>query len=145
MTHWGPSLLRKVGAEAFARDPEQWRRHCESSHKAIEQFSKIFGDEFKDGASKAAAKKGSKKGGGDESGQRGGRDEADGPSVPPPMSEEAAPAAAKGAKKRKAVDAVPSAGAASVDVIMSEVFGLPDAAEDGSLKKDKRKRKKNCS
>lgn len=24
-THWGPSLLKRVGAEAFARDPEQWR------------------------------------------------------------------------------------------------------------------------
>lgn len=25
VTHWGPSLLKKVGAEAYARDPEQWR------------------------------------------------------------------------------------------------------------------------
>jgi hypothetical protein len=42
MTHWGPSLLKKIGSEAYIRDPEQWRRHCDSIQKTLVQFSQIF-------------------------------------------------------------------------------------------------------
>ncbi|GLC52285.1 hypothetical protein PLESTB_000605000 [Pleodorina starrii] len=42
-THWGPVLLRKVGAEAYTRDPEQWRRHAASASKTLDQFAKLFG------------------------------------------------------------------------------------------------------
>ncbi|GAX84255.1 hypothetical protein CEUSTIGMA_g11678.t1 [Chlamydomonas eustigma] len=42
VTHWGPSLLKKVGSEAYTRDPEQWRRHCDTMQKTVAQFSQLF-------------------------------------------------------------------------------------------------------
>ncbi|KAG2451956.1 hypothetical protein HYH02_003730 [Chlamydomonas schloesseri] len=43
-THWGPQLMSKVGASAYARDPEQWRRHAASASKTLDAFAKMFGD-----------------------------------------------------------------------------------------------------
>ncbi|GIL48187.1 hypothetical protein Vafri_4870 [Volvox africanus] len=56
VTHWGPSLLRKVGAEAYKRDPEQWRRHAASATKTLDQFTKLFGDDSAAGKPQAIAK-----------------------------------------------------------------------------------------
>ncbi|KAG2499537.1 hypothetical protein HYH03_002483 [Edaphochlamys debaryana] len=41
--HWGPALMRKVGVEAYKRDPEQWRRHAASSTKTLDAFAAMFG------------------------------------------------------------------------------------------------------
>ena len=56
--HWGPSLLRKVGAEAYSRDPEQWRRHNESSNKVLSQYEQMFS--VGGGGDEGGSKKGKK-------------------------------------------------------------------------------------
>jgi nucleolar protein 9 len=55
--HWGPSLLRKVGAEAYVRDPEQWRRHNESSSKMLLQYEQMFSSRGDDGGGSKKGKK----------------------------------------------------------------------------------------
>ncbi|GIL74790.1 hypothetical protein Vretimale_2348 [Volvox reticuliferus] len=57
VTHWGPALLRKVGAEAYSRDPEQWRRHVASATKTMDQFTKLFGDDVATEKSQVNAKR----------------------------------------------------------------------------------------
>ncbi|GLI69480.1 hypothetical protein VaNZ11_014112 [Volvox africanus] len=57
VTHWGPSLLRKVGAEAYKRDPEQWRKHAASATKTLDQFTKLFGDDSATGKPLANVKR----------------------------------------------------------------------------------------
>ncbi|KAJ9532532.1 hypothetical protein QJQ45_010607 [Haematococcus lacustris] len=41
--HWGSRLLAKVGAEAFKRDQEQWKRHVMSAEKELATYSQLFG------------------------------------------------------------------------------------------------------
>lgn len=62
-THWGPTLLRKVGAEAYSRDPDQWRRHNESSNKVLSQYEQMFSVGGEEGGSKKGKKKHKEEGG----------------------------------------------------------------------------------
>ncbi|KAF5838129.1 hypothetical protein DUNSADRAFT_3379 [Dunaliella salina] len=46
--YWGPRLLKRLGAEAYKREPLQWRRHLESTAKTKVDFEKLFGNDFED-------------------------------------------------------------------------------------------------
>ncbi|MEW5306821.1 MAG: hypothetical protein WDW36_009259 [Sanguina aurantia] len=54
-THWGPGLCRKLGVDAYTRDPEQWRRHAVSDTKTAAAFEKLFGNTTDNGAAAEGA------------------------------------------------------------------------------------------
>ena len=150
-THWGASLLRKVGAEAYSRDPVQWRRHNESSSKVLSQYEQMFSTGEDKGSKKIKGKKEAAKGGD-------GKGDGKGAVAPPPSSDSAAAflaeiddGAVKGDeerkerkkdKKRKAKGDKDGASAVDdideVDAIMKEMLGY----QEPEAKKGKGKGKK---
>ncbi|GFR46342.1 hypothetical protein Agub_g7913 [Astrephomene gubernaculifera] len=129
VTHWGPALLRTVGAETYSRDPEQWRRHSASASKTLEQFTKLFGggggggDGGAGGEGKGKAEGGKKKGG----------------------KEKGVGALSTGVKQEMKVEEVAAAAAEEVDVKKKKQKRKVEeaaGAEEVDVKEKKKKKRK---
>jgi hypothetical protein len=55
-TRWGPSLLRRVGATAYARNREEWARSAVAAAKALRDFEREFGGDAAGGKRKGKKK-----------------------------------------------------------------------------------------